>query len=161
LKIAILGLGNILLKDEGVGVHAVRALKEEYNIPENVQIIDGGTMGLDLLPFIEGKDRLLIIDAANLKEDAGTIKEIEGRDIPIFLNEKFSVHQIGLPDMLFAANIMEIAPKDVCLIGIQPEDISTGLEMTQTIKNKFSILIGAIIDKLGEWGVEIKNRVNG
>ncbi|MBI4690298.1 MAG: HyaD/HybD family hydrogenase maturation endopeptidase [Nitrospirae bacterium] len=155
-KILILGLGNILLKDEGVGVHAVEALKEGYDFPENVRLIDGGTMGLDLLPFIEGKDKVLIIDAADFKEKAGTIKSIEGNNIPAFLNTKFSVHQIGLPDMLFAAKLMGITPTEMCLIGMQPQEIDTGLEMSRTMKNNFPALMSAIINKVGEWGIEIK-----
>jgi len=156
LKIAVLGIGNILLKDEGVGVHAIEALREGYDLPENIQLIDGGTMGLDLLSFIEGKDKVLIVDAVDFKEKAGTIKTIEGDDIPAFLNTKFSVHQIGLPDMMFAANFMGIRPPDMCLIGIQPKEMDTGLEMSYDIKDKFQDLLATVSKKLSAWGVEVK-----
>ncbi len=158
VKIAVLGIGNILLQDEGAGVRAVEALKEKYIFPENVELIDGGTMGLDLLPFIEGKDRVLIIDAVDFKEKAGTIKTIEHNNIPAFLNTKLSVHQIGVPDMIYAARFMGIAPPEMCLIGIQPNNIDTGLEMSQEIKVKINELLEVVCDKLNEWGVEIKNK---
>lgn len=160
MKIAVLGIGNILLRDEGVGVHAVNALKERYVFSADVELIDGGTMGLDLLPFIEGKDKVLIIDAADFGEKPGIIKTIEGKNIPAFLNTKFSVHQIGLPDMLFAANIMGITPPDICLVGIQPGDTGTGLEMSREMEDKFQELVDIAADKLGEWGVEMKRKEN-
>ena len=103
MNVAILGIGNILLRDEGIGVHAVNKLKNEYEFPEFVRLIDGGTMGLDLLPFFEGNDKVLIIDAVDFKKEAGTIDIIEGDKIPAFLTSKLSVHQIGLPAMLFVA----------------------------------------------------------
>ncbi|KAF0145633.1 MAG: hydrogenase 1 maturation protease [Nitrospirae bacterium] len=160
MKIEVLGIGNILLRDEGVGVHAVNALKERYVFSADVDLIDGGTMGLDLLPFIEGKDKILIIDAADFGEKPGIIKTIEGKDIPAFLNTKFSVHQIGLPDMLFAANIMGITPPEICLVGIQPGDTGTGLKMSPEIKDKFQELVDIVADKLGKWGVEMKRKEN-
>ncbi len=154
--IAVLGLGYILLRDEGVGVHAVNALKERYVFSADVELIDGGTMGLDLLPFIEGKDKVLITDAADFGEKPGTIKIIEGKGIPAFLNTKLSVHQIGLPDMLFAADIMGITPPDICLVGIQPGDTGTGLELSQEMNDKFRELVDIAAYKLSEWGVAIK-----
>ena len=72
-KICVVGLGNLLLKDEGVGVHAVEALKGKYDFPEEVCLLDGGTLGLDLLHLIEGMDRVLFVDAVDLKREPGTI----------------------------------------------------------------------------------------
>ena len=82
MKTALLGIGNILLKDEGVGVHVVNAIKEGYTFSPEVEIIDGGTLGLDLLPFIEGKEGLLIIDAVNFGKDPGYIGILENEEIP-------------------------------------------------------------------------------
>lgn len=153
MKIAVLGLGNILLEDDGVGVHALNKLKDKYEFPDHVSLIDGGTKGLDLLPFIEGLDRILIIDAANFKKEPGTIDTVEGDKIPAFLSSKLSVHQIGLPDMLFAAKLMEITPSEMCLIGIQPKTMGTAIEMSDEIKNKFQSLIDKVLLKLKDWGV--------
>jgi hydrogenase maturation protease len=158
IKTAILGIGNILLRDEGVGVHAVRALQERYTFPEDVELIDGGTMGLDLLPFIEDKDRLLIIDAVNFKDTPpGTVRIIEGKDIKAFLDTKLSVHQIGLPDMLFSASLKGTIPPEMCLVGIQPDTIEVGLQMSEKLNERFETLINAILDKLKSWGVEVNN----
>ena len=81
-SVALIGLGNILLQDEGVGVHAVGALQRNYDFPEGVRLIDGGTLGLDLLPLIEGVEKILFVDAMDLKKEPGTIAVIEDQEIP-------------------------------------------------------------------------------
>jgi hydrogenase maturation protease len=154
LKIIVLGIGNLLLCDDGVGVHAVHKLMNEYELPEFVQLIDGGTKGLDLLPLLEGKDKLLIIDAANFKKTPGTIDAVEGEKIPSFLSSKLSVHQIGLPDMLFASRFMGITPSEMCLVGIQPKSTETGTELSEELKKQMEPLIERVLQKLKEWGVE-------
>ncbi len=154
MNIAVFGIGNILLSDDGVGVHAVNKLSSEYQFPGNVEIIDGGTKGLDLLPLFENRDRVLIIDAANFKKGPGTIDMVEGDSIPSFLSSKLSVHQIGLPDMLFAAKLMDIMPAGICLIGIQPLSMETSAEMSGLISGKMGALISRVLEKLKEWGVE-------
>jgi len=154
LNIAVFGIGNILLSDDGVGVHAVNKLSSEYQFPGNVELIDGGTKGLDLLPLFENRERVLIIDAANFKKEPGTIDSVEGDRIPSFLSSKLSVHQIGLPDMLFAAKLMDIMPSGICLIGIQPLSMETSAEMSDLIRSKMGSLISRVLEKLKEWGVE-------
>ena len=129
IKIAVLGVGNILLTDEGIGVYAVEALRKGFSIPENVKLIDGWTMGLDLVPFIEGMDKALIIDAVDIKREPGATVVIEEKDIHSFLHTKLSVHQIGLPDLLIALKLLNTAPKELCLIGMQPKCMSVGLAM--------------------------------
>ncbi|MBI4825544.1 MAG: HyaD/HybD family hydrogenase maturation endopeptidase [Nitrospirae bacterium] len=153
MKTTILGIGNTLISDDGVGVHIVNKLDDEYTFPDNVTLIDGGTKGLDLLPFIEGSDRLLIIDAANFKKEPGAIDTVIGDRIPAFLSQKLSVHQIGLPDMLFAAKLMGISPPEMCLIGIQPKSMETSTEMSEEIKARFNDLYAKVLDKLREWGI--------
>ena len=158
MRTAVLGVGNILLSDEGIGVRAIEALTGRYTFSEEMGCIDGGTMGLDLLPFIEGKKRLLIIDAVNASRPPGTIIRIENKDIPKFLGQKLSVHQIGLPEMLSAAALMSILPEEICLIGMQPEKLETGLSLSGVASARFNDLISAVITKLAEWGIEARER---
>lgn len=158
MDIAVFGIGNILLSDDGAGVHVLNRLKEEYDLPGYVELVDGGTKGLDLLPLLEDRDKVLIIDAANFKKAPGTIDEVEGDRIPAFLSSKLSVHQIGLPDMLFAAKLMGIMPEEMCLIGIQPESMETSTEMSDAVKKGLDPLLEKVVDKLKEWGVEIKQK---
>ncbi len=152
--IAVIGLGNILLRDEGVGVHVTNTIKQGYTFSPYVEIIDGGTMGLDLLPLFEGRDKILIVDAVDFGREPGYVGIIKNEDIPSALNSKLSVHHIGLSDVLFASKLMGISPLEICLIGIQPESLDVGLDMTEEIKGKIETVIDLIIGKLKEWNIE-------
>jgi hydrogenase maturation protease len=153
-NIAIIGLGNILLSDEGVGVHVINIVKERYTFSPGVEIIDGGTMGLDLLPLFEGRDKILIVDAVDFGKDPGYIGILENDAIPSALNSKLSVHHIGLSDVLFASKLIGISPSEICLIGIQPKSLDVSLEMTEEIKGKIETVIDLILRKLKEWKIE-------
>lgn len=157
-KISVIGLGNILLRDEGVGVHAVEALRKNFDFPEEVRLLDGGTLGLDLLPWIEGMERIIFVDAVDLKKEPGSIFIIEDDEIPSFLKPALSFHQVGLSDLLFASRFMGISPSKITLIGIQPEKIVTGLTLSESLSKNFEKLLQTILDKLREWGVELKEK---
>ncbi|MCL5062212.1 MAG: HyaD/HybD family hydrogenase maturation endopeptidase [Nitrospirae bacterium] len=144
----------MLLRDEGVGVHVTNTIKQRYTFSPEVEIIDGGTMGLDLLPLFEGRDKILIVDAVDFAREAGYIGIIKDNDIPSALNSKLSVHHIGLSDVLFSAKLMGISPSEICLIGIQPKSLDVGLDMTEEIMEKIDTLIDLIIGKLKEWNIE-------
>ncbi len=161
MNIAVFGIGNILLSDDGAGVHALNKLRNEYEFREYVELIDGGTKGLDLLPLFENRDKVLIIDAANFRKKPGTIGTVEGNKIPAFLSSKLSVHQIGLPDMLFAARLMGITPAEICLIGIQPESMETSTELSDVVGNKMDALIDKVLERLKEWGTEAVLKSSG
>ncbi len=119
-----------------------------------MEIIDGGTLGLDLLPLIEGKDKVLIVDAVNFRKEPGHIGMIEDDDIPSTLFAKLSVHHIGLSDVLYAAKLMDIKPSKIRLIGVQPQSIDVGLDMTDCINGKINDVIDTVIETLKEWNVE-------
>jgi hydrogenase maturation protease len=157
-SIALIGLGNILLKDEGVGVHAVEALKRNYDFPEEVRLIDGGTLGLDLLPLIEGAEKILFVDAMELKKEPGAIAVIEDQEIPSLLEPKLSLHHVGLSDLLFASRFMGNQPAKMALIGIQPETMEIGLDLSPAILRRFEELLQTIVEKLREWGLEVKEK---
>ncbi len=156
--IVVLGLGNILLSDEGVGVHAVNAIKEQYDFKPKVNLVDGGTMGLDLLPLFQDGDRILIIDAVDFRRSAGHIGVIEGDAIPSVLNAKLSVHHIGVSDLLVTAKLTRATHPEVCLIGIQPKSLDVGLDMTEEIRDQIDSLIDLTVRKLKEWNVVCTRR---
>ncbi len=158
IKISLIGLGNLLLGDEGVGVHAVEALKRKYDFPEEVRLLDGGTLGLDLLHLIEGMDGVLFIDAVDLKKKPGTIAVIEGEGLPSLLEPKLSLHHVGLADLLLASSLLGTRPAEIALVGIQPETVEIGLELSKTVMDRFETLLRAVVEKLREWGLEIKEK---
>jgi hydrogenase maturation protease len=151
--VTIMGLGNILLTDEGVGVHTVNEFQKRYVVPDYVEIVDGGAAGLDLVPFIEGRDKVLMVDAVNFDKEPGYVGLLENEDIPARITEKASMHHLGLMDVLSIVKISGNYPKELCLIGIQPQSLELGLDMTPEIWDKKEVLIGRIVSKLQEWNI--------
>ncbi|HEY6010413.1 MAG TPA: HyaD/HybD family hydrogenase maturation endopeptidase [Nitrospirota bacterium] len=151
--ITIMGLGNILLMDEGVGVHAVKAFQQQYRVPDYVEIVDGGAAGLDLLPFIDGREKLLMVDAVNFDREPGYIDILQNDAIPAKFGVKASLHHLGLMDVLSIVKLSDTSPKDICLIGIQPKNMELGLDMTPEIWDKINALVERMVSKLREWNV--------
>jgi hydrogenase maturation protease len=157
-KIAILGIGNLLQKDEGVGVHIISKLEQEYSFKPEISLIDGGTMGTDLLPYLEEHDKIIIVDAVNFDQKPGFVGTIENEDILRRLNTKLSIHHLGLTDVLSTARLLDIEPSELYLIGVQPENIEMGTELTETIQSKIEKMIGIAFLKLSDWGVEVEEK---
>lgn len=132
-KTLILGVGNLLLSDDGIGVRVIQELQDKYTLPAEVETVDGGTCGLDLLHFLEGVDHLIVVDAANMGLPPGSIKRLEGEAVPAFLSQKVSPHEINLPELLFSAKLTGIYPKKVVVFGIQPQTIETGLDLSPPV----------------------------
>jgi hydrogenase maturation protease len=149
----VIGLGNTLMQDDGVGVRTVEALKVRYSFEPRIDLLDGGTAGLDLLPLIEGYERVLFVDAVDAGKLPGSIVIIEGDAIPSFLTGQVSVHHVGLSDLLFAARMAGSMPSEICLIGIQPESVDMGLEMTEALRRRLDPLMGTVLERLREWGI--------
>ena len=157
MTVGLIGLGNILLGDEGVGVHVVRAIGEKYIFSPEIEIIDGGTLGLDLLSLFEKFDKVLIIDAVNFGKEPGYVGILEDDNIPaVIFSNKLSVHHIGLANVLSAAKLMGVIPSKVCLIGIQPSSVEFdfGLEMSNVMNANIEKMIDLAIKKLKEWNIE-------
>jgi hydrogenase maturation protease len=159
-KVTLIGLGNILMRDEGVGVYAVRYLEEHYEIPPGLEVVDGGTSGLDLLPYIENRDRVLIVDAVDFRKEPGYIGVLGNQEVPALFGLKDSLHHLGLMDLLAAAQLLGVAPKTICLIGIQPLAIETGLDLTDVIQARLAPLAARILAQLQAWGLSLPSRVS-
>lgn len=151
--ILVLGIGNILNKDEGVGVHAAQALKAKYPDPVGFAIDDGGTLGLNLLPMVDDATHLLILDAVDAGEAPGTVIQMEGADIPLFGGAKLSEHQLTFQEVLGLAMLRQTLPKHLYLIGVQPEDMSVGIGMSATVEAVLPKVVSGAEAILREWGV--------
>lgn len=152
MHITLLGIGNILMQDEGIGVHVVRHIQEHYATP-GLEIVDGGTSGLSLLPYVENRDCLLVVDAVAFGQEPGYIGILRNEEIPALFGTKASLHHLGLMDVLAAARLLDQAPREVCLIGIQPQILALGLELSQTLKTKMPDLISIVLRQLQDWGL--------
>jgi hydrogenase maturation protease len=159
-KTLVLGLGNILLADEGVGVRVVEHLQARYCFPEETQVMDGGTLGLDLLPYVEDTDRLLVIDAVDMRAEPGTVVRIENDEVPTFLSIKVSPHQMGLADILSAARLLGHLPEDLVLWGVQPSVIEASLELSPPIAAQVDVLADGVLADLSRWGIEPTRRLD-
>ena len=155
MDILVLGIGNVLLTDEGVGVRALNELQRRYTFPENVELLDGGTAGIELLRHIRNRDYLIIIDAMRFDQDPGTVSRVEGKDVPAAFLTRISPHQLGLSDLLAAAMLTDELPKNLVLFGVEPEDLDIGLDLTNTVEASLEKLYGAIIDELRSIGCSI------
>lgn len=157
-KVTLIGLGNLLLRDEGVGVQAVQYIAAHYELPPGLELVDGGTAGLDLLPYIEGRDRVLFVDAVNFRREPGYLGVLENQEIPALFSAKDSLHHLGLMDVLATAQLLEVAPREICLIGLQPQTLETGLELSELLQARLPLLVAAILEKLAAWGLPCRRR---
>jgi hydrogenase maturation protease len=146
-SILILGIGNILLKDEGIGVHVVRRLKE-MPLPENVEVLDGGTAGLELVDFIENRKKLIVIDAVKTGDRPGTIYRLTEENLRIKPKAIMSFHEIDFLDALHISDVISNKPEEIVVIGIEPKDISDGLELSPEIEERIPRIIEIVMEEL-------------
>ena len=151
-KTAVMGIGNILMQDEGIGVHIIREL-EKYDFNPHIALIDGGNMGMDLLPFFDEYNKMIIVDAVDFEESPGFIDTIENDDILALFTTKMSLHHLGLKDVLSYAKLLDQTPEDLCLIGIQPKKIEMEMHLSQTVTSRIDKLTQLVLEKLKTWGV--------
>jgi len=155
-RVLVLGLGNVLLKDEGVGVHIAAEL-QKHDLPANVEVIDGGTAGLDVLLLQEDLNKLVVIDAIRFGKKPGTIYKLSFRGkkknklTRLFSGDsesKISLHQFGLIDALEAAEKLNCLPKEIVIIGVEPKQINQGLELTDQVKQKIPEIVNTVLEEI-------------
>jgi len=157
-RILVLGIGNVLWADEGFGVRCVEHLAENWALPDTVHLMDGGTQGLYLLPFMEDADALIVFDAVDYGLVPGTMKIVENDEVPAFMGaKKMSLHQTGFQDVIATAKLMDYCPAQMLLIGVQPvelEDYGGGLRPLTAAKIEPAIDIA--LARLRDWGVDVQ-----
>ena len=154
MRVLVLGIGNLVMTDDGIGVRVVQLIAERYRFPEHVTVLDGGTLGLDLLPRIEDAQRLLIIDAVETGAPPGTLVRLSGEEIPLALETKISPHQMGLKDLLTVASLLGYPPRETVLWGVQPESIEMALRLSAPVEAQLEPLTGKVLEELAAWGVQ-------
>lgn len=159
-KTVILGLGNTLLGDEGVGVRAARFLRAEYPVLWDVEVLDGGTLSFTLAEPIEAADRLIVIDAAELQSAPGTVRSYENADMDRFVmcKKKSSVHEVSLADLLVIAHLTGHLPRLRALIGIQPGSIDWSDTLTEPVKQAIPVACEQALKLIAHWRHEGNGR---
>lgn len=148
----VLGIGNILLQDEGLGIHALERLNQDYCVPATIRLMDGGVMGLDLLPYLEDLSFLLVIDAVETGQPPGTLVRLEGDAIPAALALKMSMHQAGLQELLATSRLQGKSPSKVVLWGMEPANVDWGVDLSSPVADGLDALVQAVIGELRDWG---------
>lgn len=151
-KIIVLGIGNILLSDEGVGPKVAWRLKAEYRFPPNVEIYDGGTTGLGLLPYISEADYLVIVDAINGPGEPGSIYRYTVDDFELNIPKKMSIHDVGLIECLALAELDGSTPQKTIILGVKPKSLVGGMELTDVVSAKLDELVMMVVKEISEMG---------
>ena len=151
-QILVLGVGNILLRDEGIGVRVVEMLQQKYAFSPNVRLLDGGTLGLKLLEPITEADVLIVVDAINSGQPPGTIERLPLAVLRKRISIKNSLHQLDLLETLAHAEFLESLP-ETTIIGIEPEDFGTlSLELSDTIRARREDMVSAVLQEITRAG---------
>ncbi len=153
MNILVLGIGNLLMADDGVGVRALQLLADRYRFPEQVSLVEGGTLGLDLLPQVQDAQRLLLIDAIETDAAPGTLVRYDGNAIPRTPESRLSPHQLGLKDLLTLASALGSAPEEIVIWGVQPETVTVSMELSATVEAQLEPLLAKLLDELACWGI--------
>jgi len=157
-RIMILGVGNLLLSDEGVGVRVVERLTDQYEFPENVSLVDGGLSGICLLGRISHADRLIVLDAVRAGGKPGTLYRLEGEEIPRRFSAKNSLHGFDLLEALTLCQALDKLPETV-ILGVEPGDISTpGPELTPPVIEKMDDLVAMVLEELTRLGLSWRTK---
>jgi hydrogenase maturation protease len=155
MRAVVLGVGNIILTDEGAGVRAVEALERGWKLPENVLAIDGGTSGMEMIEELSNLDFLIILDVVKTGAAPGTVVKIAGEDIPVFFRKKLSPHQIALPDVLASLELLDTMPKEIVVLGVEFISLELGMEMTPTVAEKVPVLAAMAAAELAARGYAV------
>lgn len=143
----VLGLGNILLRDEGVGVRVVEAM-QALELAPDVELFDGATAGLDLLDVLADRRKVIVIDAIEGDSAPGTVVRLRPEDLVPRSAQSVSLHEVGLLETLAVAGQLGIAPEEVIVIGIKPKDVSCGLTLSQEIARLVPRVVEVVLAEL-------------
>ena len=146
----VLGLGNPLMGDDGAGVAALERLRDAWEIPAGVELVDGGTWGMNLLPLIEASSHLILIDAIRTGAAPGTLVVLERNQLPRYFSLKLSPHQIDLREVLALAELRGLLPDDLVAVGIEPQRMEMELCLTPAVLAGLDQVIDLVVERL-EW----------
>ena len=146
-KYVVLGLGNTLHSDDGAGQKAIERLKRDQRVPEDVALIEGGTLGLELLTYVWDCSHLLVLDAVDTGQPPGTLVRMSGQELYV-LPGKGSVHQLGVADLLAALRVLAKRQPTVVLLGVQPATTEWGTELSPPVEAAMSALLEAAVTEL-------------
>jgi len=156
--ILVLGLGNPIMGDDGVGIVALEQFRDQFEVFEGVELMDGGTWGMNLLPYIESAGKLLLVDAIRAGLEPGADVFLDGPDLPMVLGQKLSAHQVDIVDVLTLAQLRGTLPAITVALGVEPWVIEMRSDMTPAVVRGVARLPDRMASQLREWGVRVSPR---
>ncbi len=151
-RTVVIGLGNPLMGDDGLGIAALERLQQRWEVPADVELVDGGTWGLNLLPVIESAERVLLIDAITIGAPPGTQVVIPRARLPRYLATKISPHEVDLRDVLALAELRGTLPEETMAVGLEPDQVVLKTGLSGAVQCGLDDLVGAVIRQLDAWG---------
>lgn len=152
IGILVLGLGNVLLGDDGLGAAAIARLEQNYRVPAGVRLEDGGTLGLSLLGLLAEAEHVILVDAVAAESPPGTLIRLDGVDVSDAVRDRLSPHQIGVADLLEAARLIESYPATVTLLGLVPDSIDLAVARSSAVADRLDELVAAIVREVQSLG---------
>jgi len=146
----VVGVGNSILSDDGVGVHAARMLENDARVPASVTILDGGTIGLELLPYVSEARRVLFLDAVNSDSAPGTLARMTGKELLGAAGGR-SAHQMGVADLIAALYLVSATPQEIIVLGVQPAHTDWGTTLSPSVEAALGPLVEAALTQLQLW----------
>jgi hydrogenase maturation protease len=157
----VIGVGNPLMGDDGLGLEVLERLRAGWSFDPPLELVDGGTWGLNLLPIVERSRRVLFLDAINMDRTPGTLIELDSDGIPRFLARKLSPHQIDVKEVLALAELRGTFPEELLAIGLQPESIEMRTSLSPPVAERLDELVERVLDRLRAWGYAARAREEG
>jgi len=152
ISVLVMGLGNVLLGDDGLGAAAIARIERDYRTPPGVRFEDGGTLGLSLLGLIADSERVILVDAVRADAPPGTLIRLDGADVADAVWNRLSPHQVGVADLLEAARLIDSYPSAVTLLGLVPEVIDLAVVRSRAVDNGLDALVAAIVGEVQSLG---------
>jgi len=162
-RIVVLGVGNLLWADEGFGVRCVEALGEGFDVPAEVAVMDGGTLGLALVPELLDATHVLLFDAVEHRGEPGSLVVARDDEVPLLMGgNKLSLHQVGVNDIFASLELLGHKPEHITVVGIRPVLLADyGGSLTEPVRAQMPAALALGIEELGRWGIEVRERTGG
>jgi hydrogenase maturation protease len=148
----VLGAGNPIMGDDGLGLVALEALAGRWTFDPPVELVDGGTWGMNLLPLVESCRRLLILDAVMAGRPPGSLVVLEDEEVPRYLSAKLSPHEVGLRDVLALARLRGTSPESTVVVGVEVDRVELSTELSPAVGARVDEVVGAAVARLERWG---------
>jgi hydrogenase maturation protease len=148
----VLGLGNVLLGDDGVGAAAIGRLLEEYRVPQGGRVLDGGTLGLSLLPYVQEAETVILVDAIRSDAPPGSLVRLDGDQVAPAVATRLSPHQVGVADLLDSARWIDQYPARLVLLGIVPESMDLTVGLSPAVAQTLPALVAQVVDEAAKLG---------